>query len=164
MVASDEPLNFTVESPPKLLPFTVNVKAALPTGVLVGLIELIDGAAPTVKFAAFDPRPPEVTLTENVPAVVIRLAGTDAVNCVGFATVVLSVFPLKLTVAPDEKPVPLTVSVNVGPPAVALSGERELTVGVTVNVAAFEVAPPEVSVIESVPASVRRLAVTSAVT
>lgn len=59
----------------------------------------------------------------------------------------LKVVPLKLTVAPEENPMPFTVNVKPGPPAVAFVGEREVMVGVTVKDAEFEVAPPDVRVI-----------------
>jgi hypothetical protein len=164
VVAKAVPLKFTTESPPKLLPLTVSVNAAPPAVALVGLMELSAGADPTVKLTELDARPPEVTVTGNVPAVAIRLAGIDAVNWLGFATVVLSAVPLKLSEAPAENPVPFTVSVKAGPPAVALVGERELMAGVTGKAALFEVAPPDASVMDAVPAKVRRLAGTAAVT
>lgn len=49
--------------------------------------------------------------------------------------------PLKLTVAPLTKPMPLTVSVNAGPPAVALVGERLVMTAPTIKLAAAEVPP-----------------------
>ena len=80
VVARGVPLKFTTESPPKLLPLTVRVNAAPPAEALVGLMELIAGADPTVKLTELEARPPEVTDTGNVPAAAIRFAGIDAVN------------------------------------------------------------------------------------
>jgi hypothetical protein len=100
VVLNAVPLKFTTESAPKLLPFTVSVKAALPAAALVGLMEVIAGAGLMVKLIELEFNPPEVTVTGTVPAVVIRAAGTEAVNCVGLATVVLSAVPLKFSVAP----------------------------------------------------------------
>ena len=91
---------------------------------------VITGVATIVNVCAFDVPPHGVTtVIEAVPAVTIRAAGTVAVSCVAETNVVVSEVPLHLTVEPDTKLVPLTVSVNCGPPAAVQVGLSELTVG-----------------------------------
>src|SRR4029077_9200441 len=68
------------------------------------------------------------TVTEAVPAVAMREAGTVAVRCVE-EPLVVSAVPFQFTVEPETKLVPFTVSVNCGPPAVAQVGLSELMVG-----------------------------------
>jgi hypothetical protein len=55
------------------------------------------------------------------------------------------------------------VSVNAAPPAVALFGLRELITGLTVRPTAFEVTPPDATVITATPAKTSRFAGTAAV-
>jgi len=71
---------------------------------------------------------------EAVPAVAMRAAGTVAVSCVEETNVVASAVPLHLTVEPETKLVPFTVSVNCEPPAVVQVGLSELTVGTALMV------------------------------
>jgi hypothetical protein len=163
-VVNAVPLKFTTESAPKLLPFTVNVNDALPAVALVGLIEVIEGPGLTVKLVELEASPPEVTVTGIVPAVAIKLDGTAAVNCVLLTNVVARADPFHCTTAPDENPLPFTVSVSPGPPAVALFGEIELTAGRIEKFAAFEVDPPVVKVTGTVAAIVIKVAGTEAVT
>jgi hypothetical protein len=70
-----------------------------------------------------------VTLTVAVPAVAISAAMIAAVNFVVLTNVVVLVAPLNFTTDVDTKPVPFTVRVKAAPPAVALVGEREVSVG-----------------------------------
>jgi hypothetical protein len=67
--------------------------------------------------------------------------------------------------APAAKPVPLTVRVKAGPPAVAVLGLREVITGPeeTVNVAPLDVTPSSTTVMVAVPGVAIRLAVTWAV-
>jgi hypothetical protein len=53
------------------------------------------------------------------------------------------------TAEPDENPVPFTVKVNAGPPALAVLGLMALMTGagITVKVTAFDVTPPDSTVI-----------------
>ena len=77
----------------------------------------------TVKNAGFDrPAPGLFTVTEAVPAVAMFAAGTVAVSCELLTKVVVSGMPFQLTVAPETKPVPLTVSVKSGPPGATAEG------------------------------------------
>jgi hypothetical protein len=77
--------------------------------------------------------------------------------------------PLKVTVAPDRNPVPLTVSVKAAPPAVAPAGESDVMVGTglfTANGEFPDVPPPGagfVTVTLKVPAAAMSGAVIAAV-
>jgi hypothetical protein len=104
----------------------------------------------------------------NDPAAAIRLAGTEAVTCVALTYEVDSAVPLvpfqKITV-PAEKPVPLTVKVNAGPPPVTVEGFTELTEGITGSwEAGFDVVPATVTVMDTGPDTTYRFAGTLAVT
>ena len=70
-----------------------------------------------------------VTVTVAVPAVAISAAMIAAVNFVVLTNVVVLVAPLNFTTDVDTKSVPFTVRVKAAPPAVALVGEREVSVG-----------------------------------
>ena len=109
---------------------------------------VITGAAAIVNVCAFDIPPPGVgftTVTEAVPAVDIRDAGTVAVSCVEETNVVASAVAFHCTVEVPTKFVPFTVKVNCGPPAAAQVGLIEVVVGtglLMVNVTGFDVPPP----------------------
>jgi hypothetical protein len=80
-----------------------------------------------------------------VPAVAISTAAIAAVSWVPLTNVVVLAAPLNFTTDVDTKPVPFTVNVNPAPPAVALVGEMDVSVGaelLIVNVCAFDVPPP----------------------
>jgi hypothetical protein len=84
--------------------------------------------------------------------VAISVAVIAAVTCVALTNVVVVAVPLKLTVEPETKFVPLTVSVKAAPPAVALVGESEVIVGegkstVVWSVAVFPVVPVSPTVV-----------------
>ena len=90
---------------------------------------VIVGVAAIVNVFAFDVPPHGVTtVTEAVPAVATREAGTVAVSCVE-EPLVVSAVPFQFTVEPETKLVPFTVKVNPEPPAVAQVGLSELIVG-----------------------------------
>ena len=96
----------------------------------VGMADNWGAAALMAKLTEFDVTPPGAcTVTEADPALAIKLAGTAAVSCVAEPKVVVSAEPFHSTVSPEAKLAPLTVRVKPEPPAVALAGERELTVG-----------------------------------
>ena len=125
---------FTVAPATKPVPVRVNVKAAPPTAAETGAIEVSVGpeTALIVKERVPDVPPPGaglVTVTVAVPAVAISAAAIAAVNCVALTKVVVLVAPLNFTTDVDTNPVPLTVKVKAAPPAVALVGEREVSVG-----------------------------------
>jgi hypothetical protein len=170
VVDSDVPFHFTTAPEANPLPFTVSVKADAPAVALDGLSEVMTGPALTVigNPVAAEVYPPEIAKTENDPALAIRLAGTEAVTCVALTYVVASVVELlgvvyQSTEAPDENPVPFTVSVNAGPPAVTLDGFNEVIEGMTGSWEPPDVTPPEVTVMVAAPATVIKLAGTVAV-
>ena len=124
----------TVAPATKPVPVRVNVKAAAPAVAEVGASEVSVGAAAALiaKDTDADVPPPGaglVTVTFAVPAVAISAAVTAAVNCVALTNVVVLAAPLNFTTEVDTKPVPFTVRVKAAPPAVALAGEREVSVG-----------------------------------
>ena len=124
---------FTAAPLTKPVPARVNVNAP-PTAELAGAIEVSVTAEPLiVNDRVPDVPPPEaafVTVTLAVPAVAISATVIAAVNCVALTNVVVLAAPLNFTTDVDTKPVPFTVRVKAAPPAVALVGERELSVGV----------------------------------
>jgi len=86
-----------------------------------------------------------VTVTGDVPAVAISDAVIAAVNWLALLNVVVFATPLNFTTDVATKPAPFTVSVNAAPPAVALVGEIDASVGaglLIVNVCAPDVPPP----------------------
>jgi len=73
--------------------------------------------------------------------------------------------PFHWTTAPAENPLPLTVRVKAGPPAVAELGFKFVIAGggLIVNCALLEVTPPELTVTPAAPGLVTRAAETVAV-
>jgi mRNA-degrading endonuclease toxin of MazEF toxin-antitoxin module len=167
------PFHCTTELVTKFVPVTVSVKAAPPAVALEGESEVAVGTGLLmVKVSAFDVPPPGEafsTVTEAVPAVAMSLAEIAAVNCVPLTKVVVRALPFHCTTELVTKFVPVTVSVNPAPPAVALEGEREAAAGaglLMVKVRAFDVPPPGeglTTVTEAVPAVAMSLAGTEAV-
>jgi len=85
------------------------------------------------------------TVTKMAPPVVRSPAGTMAVTCVALTIVVVNATPFHSTTVPAKKFVPVSVSVNAAPPAVAVVGESEPKVGngsLIVNVIAADTPPP----------------------
>ena len=143
------PFHCTVEPETKFVPVTVRVKAAPPAVALEGESKLAVGIGLLmVKVRAFDVPPPGegfTAVTEAVPAVAMSLAKIAAVNCVPVTKVVTLGLAFHCTVEPEAKFVPVTVSVNAAPPAVAELGERLVMVGrglFTVKVTEFDAPPP----------------------
>ena len=120
-------------------------------------------AAVMLKDFAPEVPPPGVglnTVTDAVPTVAISDAGIAAVSWVEETKVVVRSRLFHRTFEVETKPVPVTVRVKAGPPAVAELGERVVMAGtglfakVMVNVFAAEVPPPGVglkTVTEAVP-------------
>src|SRR4029453_1931483 len=80
-----------------------------------------------VKVCAVDTPPPGVgvnTVTDAVPAVAMSVAGIAAVSWVALTTVVVRAAPFHRTTELATKFDPVTVSVNAGPPAAVLDGDR----------------------------------------
>src|SRR4029077_8943104 len=125
-----------------------------------------------VKVTELEVPPPGgglVTVTNAVPALAISAAVIAAVSVVLLTKVVARTEPFHCTVELFTKFVPLTVRVKSVPPAIWLSGEREITVGTRlfmVKVSALEVPPPGggfKTVTAAVPALAMSLAGTVAV-
>lgn len=125
-----------------------------------------------VKVCALEVPPPGVelnTVTEAVPVAAMSAAVIAAVNWVEETNVVVRFDPFQRTLEPATKLLPLTVSVNAGPPAFAVAGLRLVVVGtglLIVNVRELEVPPPGAglnTVTEAVPAMAMSAAVIAAV-
>jgi hypothetical protein len=86
------------------------------------------------------------TLTSALPAVAMSAADIAAVSCVEETNVVGRSVPFQRTTESVTKRLPLTVSVNIAPPALADAGLRLEIVGtpglLIVKVRALEVPPP----------------------
>ena len=132
VVALVEPLNCTLAPFTKPAPLTVRVNAAEPAIAVAGDNEVTVGTALLiVNDTAFDVPPGAgfVTVTVAVPAAAISAAVIAAVSWVALTNVVVLAAPLNFTTDVDTNPVPFTVNVNAAPPAVALVGEIEVSVG-----------------------------------
>jgi hypothetical protein len=118
VVVSPAPFQLTVAPERKFVPLTVSVNAAPPAFAVEGLRpEIVGVGMLTGNVVAVDTVPPAlVTVIFMLPALAISAAGTAAVNCVELTKVVTSPDPFQLTVAPERKLVPFTVSVNADPP------------------------------------------------
>ena len=122
------PFHCTAALESKPVPFTVSVKAAPPAFAELGLSEVMTGEM--VKVTPFEVPMSLDTVTVTVPAVTIRLESTWAVSCVAVPGVVGRVVAPQCTVSVPSKFEPVTVSVKLGPPAVAELGLIELIDGV----------------------------------
>lgn len=159
-------MKLTAEPLTKLVPVTVSENAAEPARTLAGWRLVIVGGfvagAVMVKFTAAEVPPPDgfVTVTGTVAAMATAEAGIAAVSCVALTKVVVTAVPLKLTVEPLTKFLPVTASENAAEPATTLDGCSAVTTGgvvpggVIVKLAAGEVPPPDgfVTVTGTVPA------------
>jgi len=149
VVTRELPLRLTVAPDKKPVPLTVRVKPVPPTSVLAGERDVIAGGGLFTTKGEFADVPPPgagfVTVTLNVPAVVMLGAVIAAVIFVALTKVVAAGAPLKLTTEADTKPVPFTVKVKAAPPLVALVGDNVVIVGTglfTANSELAEVPPP----------------------
>lgn len=145
----------------------MSVKAAAPAVAEFGLREVIaGGGAAIVNGNPLVVIPPEKTVTEALPTAAIRFAGTEAVSWVALTKVVVNAVVFHRTTAPDANPLPFTVSVNAGAPAVAELGLSDVIAGggtVIVNGNPLVVVDPESTVTVALPAAAIRLAETEAV-
>jgi hypothetical protein len=104
-----------------------------------------------VKLLAVEVLPPGaglVTVTLTAPPLEMSAAGMAAMSCVALPKVVVSVLPLKLTIAVETKPEPFTMRVR-AVPAGACSGERLPINGtglLTVSVSEALLTPPSIAV------------------
>ena len=137
VVVKTELFQCTFEPETKFDPLTVSVKAGPLAVALLGEIELIAGTGLlTLNVIAFDVPPPGpgfVTVTSIVPAVAMSAAEIVAVSWALLENVVARGAPFQFTTEVVMKPEPFTVSVKAAPPAVALAGEMEVTVGTATN-------------------------------
>jgi hypothetical protein len=135
VVARALPFHCTIDELMKFVPVSARVKAAPPAVALGGEIELSVGlgfGALIVNVCAVDAPPPGVglnTVTGTVPAAAMSAAVICAVSWVLLPKVVLLALPFHRTTDEALKFVPVTVSVNAAPPAVAVEGEIEVSVG-----------------------------------
>src|SRR5678816_2644732 len=93
-------------------------------------VRVIDGLITNDKVS--DVPPPGAglaTVIGTLPALAMSPALIVAVSCVELTNVVVRAAPFQRTTDPDTKLVPLTVSVNADPPAAALLGESDVSVG-----------------------------------
>ena len=149
VVVRFDPFHFTLEPEMKFVPFTVSVKAAPPAMALLGeRVVAVGTGLLIVKVIAEEVPPPGGPLnavTAAVPAVAMSEASMAAVTFVALTNVVVRAEPFHFTCVPATKFVPFTVSVNPGPPAVALLGEIEVSVGAglsTAKLLGLDVPPP----------------------
>src|SRR5438552_12477708 len=85
---------------------------------------------PIVNVRALDTAASELrTVTDAEPAVAMSSAPMLAVSWVALTNVVERAVPFHSSVLPATKFVPVAVRVNAGPPAAALLGDSELSVG-----------------------------------
>src|SRR6267143_2550975 len=173
VVVRAAPFHCTPEPLMNPVPFTVRVKSAPPKSVLDGDSEEIVGTALLIaNVCAAEVPPPGVevtTVTEAVPVVAMSAAVIAAVSWMALTNVVVRAAPFHCTVLPLTKPLPLTVSVKAAPPAVALVGDTDVSVGAGLfseNACAAVVPPPGVGVTTvtlAVPAVAMSAAVMAAV-
>lgn len=128
------PLKLTVAPVAKFVPVMAKAGIACPTRALVGLTEVTVGTGLLiVKLTELDVPPPGaglVTTTGTAPAEVNSEAGIEAVIVVPpLETTPALAVPLKLTVAPVTKLVPLTVSAAIVWPKTLLVGLIEVMTG-----------------------------------
>ena len=128
----------TVEPETKLEPITVRVNAEPPAVTLAGDSEVNAGTGLfIVKVCPPEVPPPGAglnTVTVAVPAVAMSAAVIDAVTCVALTYAVVRLDPFHCTVDAPMKFVPLIVSVNAAPPAVADVGVTLVVVGTGLGV------------------------------
>ena len=125
------PFARTAELLLKFVPVTLSVIAGLPAGLLEGERLLVIGTGLfTTNVVTSDGAPPGfATVTNGVPAAAIALAGIAACNCVWLTNAEDTMLELKVTMEPEVKPLPDSVIVNAGPPAVVLAGLNAPTAG-----------------------------------
>src|SRR2546421_117816 len=167
------PFQRTLEPVTKLVPLTVSVDAAPPTPALEGESDASVGTGLVIVNVWAPEVPPStpgiVTVTWAVPTAAMSEAGIAAVTCVGLTRVVVRAAPFQRTLAPMSNPVPVSVSVNPAPPAVALEGDSVVSVGppaLTGRLSAADVPPPGAAVVTvtlAMPATARSVAGIAAV-
>src|SRR5205823_3862362 len=124
----------------KFVPVTVSVNVGPPATAKTGFSPVVVGTGfAIVRVCALDVPPPGAGLTTvicAVPAAAMSAAAIAAVSCVAEPYVVARGVPFQRTTEPGMNPLPVTASVNAGPPTVAVAGLRLVTVGTGLGVAA----------------------------
>jgi hypothetical protein len=118
----------SVAPPPPL----ASVAVTVPAGSIVVALTVKVGGVVALKLTPGDVPPPgagDATVTVFEPALAMSLAEIDAVNWVALVKVVGRPEPFHRTTDEETNPVPLTVSVKAGPPALTLAGESEVIAG-----------------------------------
>src|SRR5439155_622927 len=144
-----EPFQRTDDVLTNPLPFTVTINAGSPAVALDGVSDSTLGTG----FSIVNVRSPDVpppgaavnTDTCDVPATATSDAGIDACSCVPLTNVVARAAPFQRTTEVLTNPLPFTVTVNAGSPAVALDGVSDSALGTgfaIVNVRSPDVPPP----------------------
>ena len=129
-VVRELPFQSTVELLVNPLPLTTSVRGPVPAVAEAGASPLTTGAGLfTANVIAVEAPLGVATVIDTLPAVAMSAASIAAVICVALTNVVVRAAPFQRTVAPLTKFVPLTVSVNAGPPAVAVVGDNDDTLG-----------------------------------
>jgi len=133
VVVRPAPFQRTTEVETKVVPFTVNVKAAPPAVVLVGeMLVSVGKGLLMVKVCGLEVPPPGVGLnmvTLTLAPAATSLAEIAAVNCVALTKVVVRPVPFQRTCELEMNFEPVTVSVKAAPPAFAPVGEMDVRVG-----------------------------------
>jgi hypothetical protein len=157
VVVRSELLSCTFDAGTKPVPFTVSVKAGPPAETLEGDSDEIDGDGLLTENVWADEVPPPgvgvLTVTGTEAPDAMSEALIDAVSWVLLTKVVVFATLFHCTVEPLTKPVPVAVSVKAAPPADALLGESEVSVGAGLLAAVpvpvtvrWRLSPPEVNV------------------
>src|SRR5438105_4729345 len=149
VVARSAPFHRTTEVLTKFVPVTVSVNCDPPTVADGGLrLVMVGIGLRIVKVCVLEVPPPGAgvkTVTAAVPASATSVGAIAAVSCVGETYVVARSAPFQRTTEPATKFVPVTVSVNAGPPAIADTGFSPVVIGtglVVVTVGGLDVPPP----------------------
>jgi len=145
VVVRSEPFQRTTDGAAKLAPLTVSVNPAPPAVALLGESETAVGAGGLiVNVRALDVSPigkKSNTVTCADPVRATSLAGMAARNSVPLTNVVVRFESFQRTTEEATKFVPLTVSVNAAPPAVALLGESAPSTGTGTGLVPVPVSP-----------------------
>jgi hypothetical protein len=115
------------KTPPTAIVVITNI-AAPPAGTVCGGVGLMSLKPTTGTVIAAEAPPPGDglnTVTDWLPKFAMSDAGTVAVTSVGLTSVVTRAAPFHSTTVAASKFVPVTVSVNAGPPTIAEVIERE---------------------------------------
>ena len=139
VVARGLPFTWTTEFPAKLLPVAVSVNAGPPAPAVAGLMPVSVGAgggAVTPRLAVFEAHCPPTqfgglaTCTPTLPGEAMSAASTAMLTCVAETNVSVREAPPTVAVAPDAKPVPVSVRANPLDPAPTLDGLSPVMFGV----------------------------------